>query len=155
MSETLIENRIGRWRSEEGGKETEMVVELLCDAEEQLRRLRSENATLYDTVTRCQNASNRDLEQRRDVMRRLTAYIDRYKPVNDELERARSKHPGPRHLMIALMEEVGEAAEAILRFGQKDHRTVKELRQVACVAFRLLEENDRTLPSGADLEGTK
>ena len=37
-----VEDRIKRWREEEHAEETEGHIELLCDAEEALRRLRRE-----------------------------------------------------------------------------------------------------------------
>lgn len=40
------ENRISRWRDELPGEESEDYIELLCDAEEELRRLRQENEML-------------------------------------------------------------------------------------------------------------
>ena len=36
----LIEDRIARWREEENRRETETFIELLCDAEGEIRRLR-------------------------------------------------------------------------------------------------------------------
>jgi hypothetical protein len=38
----LIEDRIARWRNQESGKEEEGFVELLCDAEEELREMRKD-----------------------------------------------------------------------------------------------------------------
>ncbi len=35
-----VEDRIKVWREQEGGREDEHVVPLLCDAEDELRRLR-------------------------------------------------------------------------------------------------------------------
>lgn len=36
-----VEDRIKRWRLEDAGRETEGVIELLVDAEDELRRLRA------------------------------------------------------------------------------------------------------------------
>ena len=47
-----IEERIALWRGEESGKEVEMVVPLLCDAEEELIRLRAENVNLKGGANR-------------------------------------------------------------------------------------------------------
>jgi len=58
-----------------------------------------------------------------------------------EVESARSKFPGNRHLLAALQEEIGELAEAYLK-----KKPVSEVRseaiQVACVALRIYEEGD-------------
>lgn len=61
--------------------------------------------------------------------------------VRREVERARSKFPGNHKLLAALMEEVGELAQAMLQ--KKDpHDIAKEAIQVAAVAIRILEEGD-------------
>lgn len=58
-----------------------------------------------------------------------------------EVRRARAKFPGNEKLLAALMEEVGELAQAMLQ--RKDADEVrKEAVQVACVAVRLIEEGD-------------
>ena len=40
LENMLAEDRIKRWREEDSGEETEGFTELLCDAEDELRRLR-------------------------------------------------------------------------------------------------------------------
>jgi len=59
-----------------------------------------------------------------------------------EIERCRMKFPGNRFLLVALVEEVGELAEALVS-GTKEE-IVKEAVQVACVAVRIAEEGDAT-----------
>jgi len=61
--------------------------------------------------------------------------------IDAELVRARLKHPGRKHLLAALVEEVGELAQAILQ--QKPKSAIdKEAAQVAAVAVRIMEEGD-------------
>jgi hypothetical protein len=71
-----------------------------------------------------------------------------------ELEYARSKFPGSDHLMVALTEEVGETAKAMLdsRVLEQDPRIDARLiraeaLQVAVVALRIFEEGDPTILS--------
>ncbi len=60
--------------------------------------------------------------------------------IRAEIARARDLHPGNRHLFLALVEEVGEIAEAVQR-GDIEHAR-QEAVQVACLAVRLIEEKD-------------
>ncbi len=61
--------------------------------------------------------------------------------IDAELVRARTKFPDNAKLLAALMEEVGELAQAMLQ--DKPHKEIrKEAFQVACVAIRLAEEGD-------------
>ena len=46
-----IEERIGHWRKAEPGKENEGYIELLCDAEEELNKLRSQIEELSNSKT--------------------------------------------------------------------------------------------------------
>lgn len=64
----------------------------------------------------------------------------------DEVRRARKKFPSNRHLLAALMEEVGEVAEALLH-NHHPHHIHEEALQVACVAVRIKEEGDADFPS--------
>lgn len=61
--------------------------------------------------------------------------------IEDEIERARAKHPDPAHLTVALMEEVGELAQAELQ-GQSRERIREEAVQVIAVAVRIIQEGD-------------
>jgi hypothetical protein len=61
----------------------------------------------------------------------------------EELARARSKFPGNRYLLAALVEEVGELGEAMIS-GTKSE-IYKEAIQCACVAVRIAEEGDATV----------
>lgn len=60
--------------------------------------------------------------------------------LDAEIERCRAKFPSPRFLLPALIEEVGELAQAIMAGDRK--ATIKEAIQVACVAMRIAEERD-------------
>lgn len=61
--------------------------------------------------------------------------------VLNEINRARAKFPTNEHLMIALVEEVGELAQALLQ-QKPDREIYAEAIQVACVAMRIAEEGD-------------
>lgn len=61
--------------------------------------------------------------------------------VGAEVMRARFKFPANAHLLAALMEEVGELAQAMLE-GRPRDEIEKEAIQVACVAVRIVEEGD-------------
>jgi DNA-binding FadR family transcriptional regulator len=63
-----------------------------------------------------------------------------FEAIRQEVARARKLHPGNHHLFLALVEEVGEIAEAIQR-GDVEHAR-QESVQVACLAVRLIEEKD-------------
>jgi len=67
--------------------------------------------------------------------------------IAEEVCRARTKFPDNRHLLAALMEEVGELAQAILQKKPLEEQR-KEARQVACVAIRILEEGDSAFDDG-------
>lgn len=59
-----------------------------------------------------------------------------------EIEHARTKFPGRRFALAALVEELGELAEALVSGTQEE--VFKEALQVACVAIRIAEEGDAT-----------
>lgn len=61
--------------------------------------------------------------------------------IEEEVIRARYLHPGCSHLMVALMEEVGEACKEFLDKGSQERKRA-ELVQVCCVAIRLILEGD-------------
>lgn len=60
--------------------------------------------------------------------------------VRAEIIRARVKFPGDNLTTIALMEEVGEVAKAVL--DESPERVRKEAVQVACMAARLVLDGD-------------
>lgn len=60
-----------------------------------------------------------------------------------ELERARTKFPGPDATLAALVEEVGEVAKALM--DESRDRVRKEAIQVAVMAIRLVIDGDATL----------
>lgn len=62
--------------------------------------------------------------------------------IISELTRARAKFPGNRFRLPALVEEVGELAEAILDGDKAAIR--REAIQVASTAIRIAEEDDAT-----------
>lgn len=72
--------------------------------------------------------------------------------IRAELIRARTKFPGNEKLTVALMEEVGELAQALLQDKPREE-IVKEAVQVACVAVRIAEEGDADF--GSDKEWSK
>ena len=61
--------------------------------------------------------------------------------IRDEVRSARNKFPHNKHLLGALVEEVGELAQALLQ-GKTNHEIQRECIQVACVAIRIFEERD-------------
>ena len=61
--------------------------------------------------------------------------------VRAEVTRARKKFPANRHMLAALVEEVGELSQALLEEQGAD-RVRAEAIQVACVAVRIIEEGD-------------
>jgi len=61
--------------------------------------------------------------------------------VREEVRCARKQFPHNKHLLGALMEEVGELAKAFLQ-GEPRHRITSEAIQVAAVAIRIIEERD-------------
>jgi len=66
----------------------------------------------------------------------------------DELSRARAKFPSANHSMIALTEEVGELAQAVLKHAagkQPRSRIWDEALQVAAMAMRVAIEDDASL----------
>ncbi len=61
--------------------------------------------------------------------------------INDEVIAARVKHPGSNKLFVALVEEVGELAKALLQCKDRDEIDGEAL-QVAAMCVRLIEEGD-------------
>jgi hypothetical protein len=72
--------------------------------------------------------------------------------ITEELKRARGKFPAPNKNYIALVEEVGELAKALLDCRPGDHASNKavydEAMQVATMAIRVMEEGDPTTAPG-------
>lgn len=60
-----------------------------------------------------------------------------------ELQRARTKFPGDNVTTLALVEEVGELAQATFEKSRAEVR--KEAIQVACMAMRVILDGDATL----------
>jgi len=63
--------------------------------------------------------------------------------LQTEVRRARKKFPANDVLMVALTEEVGELARALLE--ESPERIYEEAIQVACVAIRIATEGDCTV----------
>jgi len=63
--------------------------------------------------------------------------------TSNEVNRAREKFPKNDLLMVALTEEVGELAKALL--DESPERIYAEAVQVACVAARIATEGDCTI----------
>lgn len=68
--------------------------------------------------------------------------------IEDELARAQAKFPGTRLATLALMEEVGELAEAQLKHGPGCQPVREEAIQVIVVALRIILEGDSSVPVG-------
>lgn len=66
-----------------------------------------------------------------------------YTAIKAEVFRARRKHD--TCYLAALMEEVGEVAEAMMQEGSMSERAREELVQVAATTIRLIEEGDHLL----------
>jgi NTP pyrophosphatase (non-canonical NTP hydrolase) len=68
------------------------------------------------------------------------------KMITDELAAAREAFPGKTHMLAALVEEVGELAQAIMQHDRKQetsvHEVLREAVQVACMAIRVAVEGD-------------
>lgn len=64
--------------------------------------------------------------------------------LSREIEHSRAKFPGNEHKLAALMEEVGELANALLEGRPRSVQA--EALQVACVAIRIFEEGDSDFP---------
>ena len=70
--------------------------------------------------------------------------------VKEEVADARKKFPTTHHLMVALMEEVGELANALLEHDKTGSpgmakNVYEEAVQVACVALRVATEGTREM----------
>lgn len=72
--------------------------------------------------------------------------------IEHEAERAKVAWPGNTHLLAALVEEVGELAQAYLQAKPQDE-IVKEAIQVACLAIRIAGEGDAAFDGWADTGG--
>lgn len=74
-----------------------------------------------------------------------------FRDIEAELTRARTKFPGGENNFAALVEEVGEVAQAILKIqheGGKSHEDVyQEAIQTAVTAIRLATEGDASFPA--------
>jgi cell division inhibitor SulA len=71
--------------------------------------------------------------------------------IAEEVIRARDKFPSNRFLFLALIEELGEVARAVLQ-KKPEHEVRLEWIQVAAVVVRLLEEDDPTIHGQTDAE---
>lgn len=71
--------------------------------------------------------------------------------ISEELTRARAKFPMPNRTYVALCEEVGELAKALLdcKPGMPElaQHVYHEAKQVAAMAVRIMEEGDKDTPS--------
>lgn len=68
------------------------------------------------------------------------------KLVRDELKAAREAFPGKTHMLCAMVEEVGELAQAIMQHdrqqGTSAQEVLREAVQVATMAIRVAVEGD-------------
>jgi hypothetical protein len=71
--------------------------------------------------------------------------------ISTELAHARHKFPMPNPTFVALAEEVGELAQALLKCKpvdcQKATAVYDEAKQVAVMAIRIMEEGDSHFPA--------
>ena len=69
-----------------------------------------------------------------------------FRMIRDELIAAREKFPDNRHQFDAMIEEVGEAAQALMehdrQLGTSPQEILRELVQVATMAIRVATEGD-------------
>lgn len=74
-----------------------------------------------------------------------------HREIETELEQARAKFPMPNPTFVALVEEVGELAQALLKCKVGDRDLSLNVRneaiQVATMAIRVIEEGDRDYPA--------
>ena len=77
--------------------------------------------------------------------------FDFCRDVLAEVKAAREKFPQPWNTMVALMEEVGELAKAML--DEPLVRVRAEAVQVACMALRVAIENDYAMVSSRLVKG--
>jgi NTP pyrophosphatase (non-canonical NTP hydrolase) len=87
----------------------------------------------------------------KDRMINYRPYVKTLDAISREVIAARDKFPGTRHLLAALVEEVGELAKAYLQ-KQGDERVYNEAKQVACLAIRIMEEGDSAFNDVTDAE---
>lgn len=77
--------------------------------------------------------------------------------IRHELGKARNKFPMPNRTFVALSEEVGELAKALLDCKPGDtasnQAVYAEAMQVACMAIRVMEEGDADTPAYAPYLG--
>lgn len=66
--------------------------------------------------------------------------------IRGELEGARKAFPGSTHMLAALVEEVGELAQALIEHDRAQAKSapevLREAVQVACMAIRVATEGD-------------
>jgi NTP pyrophosphatase (non-canonical NTP hydrolase) len=71
--------------------------------------------------------------------------------LDEEVGRARAKFPNNAMLLVALMEEVGELAKALLQRKTDGKGSIRqEAIQCACVAMRIYEEGDAMFANVTD-----
>jgi len=68
--------------------------------------------------------------------------------LKGEIERGRSKFPKNDLMLPALLEEIGELAEAVKNENKEE--AAKEALQVACIAVRIAEEGDTTFDNASE-----
>lgn len=82
----------------------------------------------------------------RDIAAELRARESRFhEAVAAEVARARAKFPGNRHQYVALAEEVGEVAKALIE-SESPEAIYAECVQVAAMAQRVAEDGDDDFP---------
>lgn len=73
--------------------------------------------------------------------------------ISKEVARARTKFPQATHTLAALIEEVGELAQAMIERmrGNATYEAARaEAVQVACMAIRIIEDGDMSMQYAPD-----
>lgn len=122
----------------------EEIVALLDAVEAQQAEIRRLVTIIKDSFCRLPLTPNRALGwDGQNLVPHVEAVAAEYgplRPLAEELARARAKHFSQTRMLAALMEEVGETAQAYLE-GQPEHAR-QEALQVACVAMRIFLDGD-------------
>lgn len=75
-----------------------------------------------------------------------------FREVQSRVVKGRSKYPDNRYLQVALIEEVGELAQAFINFqlhNEDPLNIYNEGIDVLCVIVRIIEEGDKFLSDGS------
>ena len=113
------------------------------------RRVRCTECGVTEDLCLCQNVCDR-AHERLWSPTGLTV-----RQIWDELASARRVFPENEHMLAALVEKVGELAQALIdhsRGSKTAPELYKEAIQVACMAIRVATEGDASFPYDPDFE---